>query len=177
MHICQLAYYVENAESAALEWANTYGAGPFFFSRNIPLTDVRFKGQPGALDHTSAYGWLGGHMIELVQQNCSALSVFTNRAYGLHHCAYFTPRLEAELRRLGKAGHATSFTAGTASGVQFAFVESRNEPGSASVPLGHYLEIYEDHPSLRQFYTLVEAAALEWDGNEPLREMTALSAG
>lgn len=171
MHICQLAYYVESAQAAALEWVNNHGAGPFYLSRNIPLVGVFHDGQPSSLDHTSAYGWLGDQMVELVQQNCTTPSVFSNRQFGLHHCAYFTPELDAELARLERLGYQTRFRAGTSGGVQFAF----SEPGTESAQLGHFLEIYQDHPSLRQFYALIESAAENWDGSEPLREMQALA--
>jgi len=166
MHIVQLAYHVPNAEAAALEWVQHHGAGPFFLSEHIPLEDVIYRGQPGSLDHTSAYGWCGGHMVELVQQNCDAPSVFTDAPFGLHHCACFAADLDTELERLSAAGYTTAMRAGTQTGVQFAF--ARNST-TAVAPIGHYLEIYGDHPALRGFYQMVEESALNWDGSEPVR--------
>ena len=158
MHIVQLAYKVTNAKAAALDWSTQHGAGPFFLSENIPLEGVRYRGKLSALDHTSAYGWCGEQMIELVQQNCATPSVFTEHANGLHHCAYFTKDLDVELERLSGQGYAIEMEANTASGVRFAFV--------AIAGLGHYFEIYQDNPQLRSFYSLVEEAARDWDGQE-----------
>ena len=163
MHIVQLAYKVSDAKAAAKDWVSHQGAGPFFVSENIPLEEVYYQGKLASLDHTSAYGWSGGHMIELVQQNCDTPSVFSQRANGLHHCAYFAADLDAELARLAAVGYATAMQANTKSGVRFAFVET---------DLGHYFEIYQDHPTLRAFYATVEQAAEGWDGSEPLRSFS-----
>jgi len=166
MHILQLAYKVSDAQLTAQKWVTEHGAGPFFISENIPLEGVYYKGELSSLDHTSAYGWCGSQMIELVQQNCDTPSVFTNRANGLHHCAYFSADLDAELARLEAHGYSTAMHANTASGLRFAFSEAL---GVAS--LGHYFEIYQEHPSLRAFYSMVEEASQGWDGAEPLRKM------
>ena len=166
MDIVQLAYKVADAKSAAQNWVTHHGAGPFFISENIPLEGVYYNGELSSLDHTSAYGWCGSQMIELVQQNCDTPSVFTGRTNGLHHCAYFSADLDAELKRLEVLGYNTAMRANTASGVRFAFSEV-----TGVVSLGHYFEIYQEHPSLRAFYTMIEEAAQNWDGTEPLRKM------
>jgi len=169
MHIVQLAYKVPDAKAAAQNWVNHHGAGPFFISENIPLEGVYYKGELSSLDHTSAYGWCGNQMIELVQQNCDTPSVFTDRAMGIHHCAYFASDLDAELTRLEALGYSTAMRADTASGVRFAFSEAANKRDDGSA-LGHYFEIYQEHPSLRAFYTMIEEASQNWDGSNPLRK-------
>ena len=100
---------------------------------------------------------------ELVQQNGDDPSVFSDRAWGLHHTAYFAPDLDAELARLETQGFPTRMTA-RAGQVKFAFAD-------ANASLGHYFEIYEDEPGLRRFYAMVEAASQDWDGREPLRPL------
>ncbi len=149
--IVQLAYFVPDVQAAAKRWRRHLGAGPFFISEHIPLQEVVFDGAPGALDHSSAYGWWGRIMVELVQQNCDCPSVFSGRPWGLHHAAYFAPDLDAELRSLQARGFPTRMTA-RAGKVRFAFAD-------ANATLGHYLEIYEDEPGLRAFYANVEQAA------------------
>jgi glutathione S-transferase len=160
----QFAYYVRDARAAAAEWAQRFGAGPFFVIDHIALADVVFRGEPGSLDHTSAYGWHGDAMIELVQQNCRAPSVFTGRPYGLHHAAYFAPDLDAELERLHGFGISTAMTATTTTGTRFAFAD-------ANAALGHYLELYADNPGLRAFYRHVRDAATNWDGHDAVRSL------
>jgi len=70
-------------------------------------------------------------------------------------------------------------TASTANGVNFAFVDGKADsreiaPGvgiASPAPLGHYLELYEDHPGIRDFYAMVEGAAKGWNGEAPLRSI------
>jgi len=167
MHITQLAYYVPDAAIASEHWVATHNAGPFFLAEHIALENVVYQGISTTLDHTSAYGWCGDLMIELVQQNCDKPSVFSNREYGLHHCASFASNLPRELSRLEAAGHRTAMTASTTSGVAFAFVDGT----ASSASLGHYIELYEDQPGIRSFYAMVEEAAKEWNGEAPLRSL------
>ncbi len=161
--IVQLAYFVPDIKQAAERWAANLGAGPFFIREHISLEAVRLDGAPAALDHSSAYGWWGRVMVELVQQNGDDPSVFSNRPWGLHHTAYFAPQLAAELARLDTQGFPTRMTA-RAGQVKFAFAD-------ANASLGHYFEIYEDAPDLRRFYAMVEAASQGWDGSAPLRPL------
>jgi hypothetical protein len=164
----QAAYFVSDAAAAARRWARDFGAGPFFLSEHIPLEKVVHRGTPTSLDHTSAYGQLGGLMIELVQQHSENPSVFRDvfaaGEYGLHHMAYFAPDLDAELTRLRGLGYATAMTASTAFGLRFAFADSLAE-------LGHMLEIYEDSPAMRGFYALVADVTRDWDGADPVRSL------
>ena len=102
-------------------------------------------------------------MVELVQQNGDDPSVFTGRAWGLHHTAYFAPDLDAELASLEARGFPTRMTA-RAGQVKFAFAD-------ANASMGHYFEIYEEDPGLRRFYAMVEEAAQGWDGSQPLRRL------
>lgn len=163
INFVQHAYFVEDAVAAAQQWAQAFGAGPFFVMEHIPLTDVVFRGRPGTLDHTSAYGQFGDTMVELVQQNCAAPSVFTDHPYALHHMAAFAEDLDTCLADLAAVGIPTAMTAATASsGLRFAFADAR-------ALSGHYIELYQDEPSIRDFYQFVKAAAGGWDGRDPVR--------
>ncbi len=162
----QVAYAVPDAETAAAAWADRWGAGPFFVRRHIPLTDVVYRGEPATFDHTSAYGQWGSLMVELVQDHGAAPSAVRERYgpgdAGLHHLACFVDDLDAALTELNRAGHDTVMTA-TAGTTPFAFVDLWTSHG-------HLLELYPGHvASLRDFYAMVAAAALDWDGRDPVR--------
>jgi glyoxalase/bleomycin resistance protein/dioxygenase superfamily protein len=158
----QIAYFVADVRVAAMAWAQRFGAGPFFVAEHIALTSVVVRGLLSQLDHTSAYGWHGDLMVELVQQNCRTPSIFSDRAYGLHHMAYFAADIDAELARLDRLGIGTAMTAMTASGVRFAFAD-------ANTAMGHYLELYHDDAAIRGFYEFVRRASVGWHGSEPVR--------
>ncbi len=158
----QTAYYVADVNAAAALWVQRFGAGPFFVAEHIALTEVVVRGQTSRLDHTSAYGWHGKTMVELVQQNCRTPSIFNDRGYGLHHMAYFATDIDAELQRLSRLGIATAMTAATNSGIRFAFADANAE-------MGHYLELYQDDDAIRGFYEFVRKASVCWDGSNPVR--------
>lgn len=160
----QSAYFVHDIEQAAEQWAAQFGAGPFLLVEHIPLENVCFNGQLTTLDHSSAYGWLGDEMIELVQQNCSQPSVFSHRQPGLHHRARFVQSLDDECARLQTYGDTTAMTASTSTGMRFGFVDS-------CARLGHYQELYEDNPGLRAFYAQIKDMAANWNGAEPVRRL------
>ena len=65
----QIAYAVPDAFEAAKRWVKDFGAGPFFVSEHIPVTDVIYRGSRSSFDHTSAYGQWGDIMVELVQDH------------------------------------------------------------------------------------------------------------
>jgi hypothetical protein len=57
----QIAFIVDNLEEAALHWAGTFGAGPFFVLRELPVSDVRgADGEPTIFEQGIALGVLTG---------------------------------------------------------------------------------------------------------------------
>jgi hypothetical protein len=161
----QIAYAVVDAEAAAHRWASEFGAGPFFLAPHIPVTDVIHRGVPGVFDHTSAYGQWGSIMVELVQDHGTGPSavrdLFAPGETGLHHMAYFVEDLDGTTESLGALGFelAQSAVAGT---TRFNFID-------AVELTGHFFELYEPSDALVGFYQRVRAAAIDWDGSDPVR--------
>ena len=164
LDVVQHAYLVPDVFVAAEHWARALGAGPFFVMEHIPLENVIHRGEPGSLDHSSAYGQLGDTMVELVQQNCASPSVFTGFPPALHHLAAFAPDLDAALDGLAGTGVETAMTAEAGGGQRFAFADARELAG-------HYIELYQDGPAVRGFYAFVRSAAQDWDGSDPVRSL------
>lgn len=153
----QLAYGVADVEAAARRWAIHHGAGPFFVRRHIAVRDVLVDGEPGQFDHSSAYGWLGSLMVELVAVHDPPALSWS----GLHHVAHFVDSFEQAGAELDALGWPPALVA-TAGGTRFAFHDARSD-------LGHLVEIYEPNDDLRRFYAMVSAAAEGWDGTDPVR--------
>ena len=164
----QIAYAVTDLDDAARRWATDVGAGPFFVRRHIALMHVRHRGRPALFDHSSAYGQGGAVMLELVQDHTAGASpvadVVGPGGCGLHHLAFFVDDIEQATRRLDAHGWPEALRAATPSGQEFAFHD-----GVAA--LGHMVEIYEPTPGLVAFYAMVAAAAVGWDGSQPVRVM------
>jgi hypothetical protein len=167
--VVQLAYIVDDPADAAAQWAERFGAGPFFLAEHIAVTDVVHRGVPSAFDHTSAYGWLSGPstgmMIELFCQHDRLPSAVTEQfaegETGLHHMAHFVDDVDEALRIGESFGWSTSMIAHAGQTV-FAFIDARPT-------LGHYLEVYVGSPGLRGFYDMVRTAHETWDGADPVR--------
>jgi hypothetical protein len=164
----QIAYHVPDPEAAALECARTYGWGPFFLMAHIPLERCFYRGRPSAFDHTSAYGQAGDLMVELITQHGDAPSalrdMYAATETGLHHMAFFVPKLSEALAAARERGLDVALEACT-SGVEFAMVDARSK-------VGHMLELYEASAELQRFYAYVRRKAQGWNGADPVRRLT-----
>ncbi len=164
----QIAYAVTDLEAAVADFSHRLGAGPFFVLEHIELAAVRYRGKPGAFDHSSAYGQWGEVMLELVRDHTPGPSavkdVLGPRATGLHHLAFLVDNLEAASKQLTQRGWPEAMWARTATGVEFVFAD-------ATADLGHMIELYEPSADLLGFYAMVRGAARDWDGREPLRRL------
>ncbi len=162
----QIAYAVDDVESAAASFARRFAAGPFFV-RHHPQFEAIHDRAPAVFNHSSAYGQWGEMQVELVQLGaCSPESLRRQvvTAAGIHHVAMFVESLSAEQARLDALGMPCVMRATTPSGLQFAFHDGRAE-------LGHLVEIYEPADSVVRLYRMVREAARGWDGNDPVRSI------
>ena len=159
----QLAYAVDDVHEAAEGWA-PMGVGPFFVTEHIELGATRINGAPATFDHSSAYGWWGDVMFELICQHDTPGSDRIVGSGGLHHVAHFVDDLDVVSSGLIRDGHAEVLRAETSSGMSFAF----HDGGAAR---GHLIEIYEPVPKLHAFYDMVRDASIGWDGSDPVRSL------
>ena len=166
----QLAYKVNDLAAAADAHHRQFGSGPFFILRHVALASSVHRGTARPFDHSSAYGQWGSVMVELVVQHNpddSALHEmfpWGSGREGLHHAALFVDDLEGEIARFAAEGAPLAQLSVTEGGTAFAFVDTR-------ATLGHMLELYEPTAQLAGFYDFVAAAAMGWDGTDPIREL------
>ena len=106
-NIVQIAYYVDDVETAAKKAHETFGTGPFFVYRHIKLRDVSYRGEQSELDHSSAYAQAGPLMIEFTQQHNDAPSTFSEMfekgEEGFHHAAIFVDNVAEEMNTFFEA--------------------------------------------------------------------------
>jgi hypothetical protein len=157
----QLAYAVDDVWAGAARWAAVSGAGPFFVAAHIDVPTAIVRGEPGAFDHSSAYGQWGDVMVELVHEHTPALGP---AAPAPHHVAFMVESLADAIVECTDVGWPVLLHATTGSGQQFAFCDARAD-------LGHLVELYEPSDRLRGFYAFVAAAATSWDGADPVRPL------
>ncbi|MEM9612506.1 MAG: VOC family protein [Actinomycetota bacterium] len=151
----QVAYAVDDVVAAADRWAAA-GVGPFVVRHHIEVTDAMVEGVPGVLDHSSAYGWWGAVMVELLAVHHPSALAATDGSTAPHHLAYLVDSFEAAGAELTDAGVVAAAQA-RAGGQSFAWYRSADGGG----PL---IEIYEATPGLLGFYDLIRNAAADWDG-------------
>jgi hypothetical protein len=164
-HHC--AYVVDDIEATVRRLIDQVGAGPFFLIENVPLENVRSRGEPAEFVHNSAFGYWGGGAIELLEVRSVApervQKGFSGPRPRIQHVAYVLPPAEvAEVRRALDDRGLTEYLSS-----QLGDVETTLHDASAA--LGHDIEIHADNEGLRGFFAMVRAAADGWDGAEPLR--------
>jgi hypothetical protein len=164
--IRQIAYFVPDVRQAAIMHAKLFGSGPYFVADNIPLTLCQHRGQPGKLDHSSAYGQWGEIMLEFVQQNNPEPSVFLdmypNGESGIHHVALIVENIQTSIKQYQNAGFELGLYAEVMPGAGFAMID-------CTKTYGHFVELYEPTPILLGVYETVKTAATTWDGTNIIR--------
>lgn len=165
--IIQTAYAVNNVIVASEKWSKRFNIGPFFYNEHIEVSDSRVNGISANFDHSSAYGWKGNLMIELICDHSQISKKSITK--GMHHIAWIAKDFDKESKELIKQDckEVLFARAGDRNGMKFSWFD----PGS---DIGHFYEIYEDNESLKNFYSYVYKASLEWDGKNPVRNITEI---
>ena len=167
--IVQIAYFVEDIRTQAAIMAATFGAGPFYVIDSIELEWGEHRGERCDFVHSSAYGQWGNVMMELVQQESDGPSPFRDLygpgETGLHHVATMVDDLPEAYGHFDAAGIPLATRSMTKAGTEFSFLD-------ATAVMGHFIEVYERNDALLGFYEYIRTAALDWDGNEPVRTLT-----
>jgi hypothetical protein len=166
--IHHVGYVVEDLRSGTEAFTRQFGAGPFFGMEHMVFDEVTYRDGPAVYDHSSAFGAWGSILVELTQVHDAQPPEFREALVapgaGIGHIGFVVPSLSEETERLEAIGLVAFHTGktGPASAVWF-------EGG----PLfGHPIEVLQERDQILGFYAMVRAAAIDWDGSEPLRIMT-----
>jgi catechol 2,3-dioxygenase-like lactoylglutathione lyase family enzyme len=162
----QLSYCPADYDAALAYWIGL-GAGPFFERCHIQLENVRYRGEPTAIDFSIALGYFGDLQIEIVRQHNDAPSMFKDwRAEGregVQHLCVLVDDL-TEVRALAQGAGGTVVQEGAlpngAGGV--IYVDFGGGPGT----IMEYLQI---GPAGRAGFAAMQAAHSAWDGLDPIR--------
>jgi len=169
LDIVQVAYHVTDIRRAAMDMVNRVGAGPFFVRENIRLTWGQHRGRATDFVHSSAYGQWGHLMVEFLQQvdgtkHSPYRDMYRADQEGLHHVAIMVDDLEQAFAHFEENHMPVVTRCGLSSDkrIDFAFVDAR-------ATLGHMIELYPTSTAVVKFYDLVREAAIDWNGEQPLR--------
>lgn len=166
--IVQMGYLVPDIERAIDHWTRMLGVGPFFLIEHTPFTELYYRGQPVTVDQSAALAQWDDMQIELVEQHNDVRCVNTDFAGrergGLQHLGVMCGSVAAERERLAREGVET-VQWGAVSEIRFAFLDTGQHDGLM-------IELIEEGPAIREFFTMVREAARDWDGSEPLRRVS-----
>ena len=162
--IKQIAYVVDDLDTAIMDWVHLVHAGPFFRIDDVVVEGVRYRGASADAKLSIAVGNSGGIQIELIQQRDGGPSVYRELRRGVHHLALLARDFEGETARLERLGHPVAFAL-TLPGI------CRVHYHDTLARVGHFLELWESTDAMRGMLEMVEAAARDWDGSDPIRRL------
>ena len=165
--IMQLSYCPADYEAALAHWVSL-GAGPFFEMHHVQLEDVKFRGEPSAIDFSMALGYWGDIQIELIRQHNAAPSIYKvwrdEGREGLHHVCILVDDMGLARKSCAEAGAAVVQEARVPGGGEVIYVDTGGGPGTM-------VEILKPAPGGRDFFAMMREAARTWDGADPLRRL------
>jgi hypothetical protein len=162
--IKQIAYVVDDLDAAIARWVEIVHAGPFFRIDNARIEDLRYRGAAASAALSLAVGNSGGVQIELIQLMDGAPSVYRELPRGVHHLALLARDFEADSARLARLGHPLAWSL-TLPGI------CRVRYHDTVATFGHFVELWESTETMRGLLDMVEGAARDWDGRDPVRRI------
>ena len=162
--IKQAAYVVDDLDAAIGRWVELVGAGPFFRIDRAHVTDVRYRGHAIDAEVSLALGNSGGLQIELIAPRGAGPSIYRELSSGVHHLAILARDFDGESARLERLGHPSAFAL-TLPGI------CRVRYHDTVAVFGHFLELWESTETMRALLQMIEDAARDWDGRDPIRPL------
>ncbi len=162
----QLGYVVEDLNAAVAAWQHQLGIGPWTILSGITL-QCAFEGQASQPRIDIALAYRGEMQIELIQQHNDAPSPYLqhreHRQFGLHHTAFLSSDIDADVAALQAAGLTLACDIRMPMSGRYVYFRSP-VAGEHS-----YIEVLEATAMMRQMFASGMARAQDWQGPaEPL---------
>jgi catechol 2,3-dioxygenase-like lactoylglutathione lyase family enzyme len=166
--VMQLAFIPSHFDATLQFWTKTMGAGPFFVLPRHVAEWARYRGIETSPDLTIALGHWGDMQIEIIRQHNDAPSPYLDwrrsGAEGLHHVCIVVDDIQAARRVCTEAGGNVVYD-GRVGDTYWSYVETGGGPGTI-------LEMIQHAPPSRALMQMVRDAARDWDGRDPIRNLT-----
>lgn len=161
----QVAFVVDDLETAARRWIQAYGVGPFYLLPATGPRPARYRGQPTELDLQVAVSQAGPVQIELVHQRCDNPSVFRDvyapGQVGVHHMATMSDDFDAALSHYRSLGYVAITELDSGVG-RVAIVDTMDA-------LGLMTEVVERSELFTRSLARTARVCASWDGTDPIR--------
>jgi hypothetical protein len=163
----QLGHIVDDVLTAAANWAQTFGIGPFHV---LPVVEQRadYGGEMRTAEIQVAVAQAGPVQIELIQQHCDTPTIFNEWSRGgtsaFHQIATLTNDYDGKVAHFRSLGYSIAAESHSR-GFRVAYVDT-------AADFGFYTEVVDGPPAfLDQLRTIADTCA-NWDGSDPVRIMT-----
>lgn len=164
--IVQFAYTVRDAKAAARQWTELTGIGPWFLRGPFTTQRSKYRGAVVPTRLLVAQAFSGHSMIELIEQQDDAPSVYKEHSgdspYGFHHIARATQSFDADFASYRERGLDVAYESVLPTEARLAYFDSREA-------LGGMIELVELNAAQEAVYTRVYRAAQDWDGTDLFR--------
>lgn len=162
--IKQIGYLTNDIENAMQAWVKKSGVGPFTWYRNVRLKSV-YKGEPSTIMMDVGIAFRGNQQIELIQQTNEApspyLEFFQQGRMGMHHIAYGSRDMDADIQKARDAGFEIICTIDAMIG-RYAYFQDPAMPEN----FFEFLAVTDD---LEKYWQQSMEEARSWDGSKPIR--------
>lgn len=162
--IRQNGYVVTDLQATIAQWVDL-GVGPWFVIQNLTMT-VDHRGSTSQPELSIAFANSGDLQLELIQQHNDAPSLyreFLDAGHeGHHHHAWWTDDFDAVLARAAAAGWTTTMSGDGGGMTRFCYLERPEHPDEV-------IEVMELTATTGPFMDAIRAAAVDWDGTDPVR--------
>ena len=164
----QLCWVVPDLEAAINHWVRSARAGPFFVFEDVHFTDSHYRGQSADIaPHRAAIGQYGDMQIELIAPIGDAPGIWRDVVpagkSGFHHTALYCTDYDAEMAAYAAAGCEIAFE-GLMMGALTGYIDTVST-------LGFMTELITANPIAEQVFGAFRAAAVGWDGTDPIRSL------
>jgi len=173
--IRQIAFVVRDIEQALGYWTRTLGVGPFFVMRRMAPLDYRYRGESSQAPVLSvALANSGDVQVELIEQHDDAPSAYrdflaSGREGFQHVSSWLTRAAYDETMTAARRDGLIAIHEGVvpASKVRFAYFATEVSPGGLVYEMADCME-----PHIYPVIQMIAEAARDWDGNDPIREIS-----
>jgi methylmalonyl-CoA/ethylmalonyl-CoA epimerase len=162
--IRQIAWVVADLEQSVRNWLRVSGVGPWTCFRNVALQG-RYRGVASTVRMHVALGYQDGMEIELIEEVGVGASPYRGAGgvplIGMHHVAWFSADVAADLARAQARGMNACFEAANEV-TRVAYLEDPREPRLL-------FELIEMNAVMRAGFEARLAAARSWQGSDPVQ--------
>lgn len=171
IRVIQNAWIVPDLDQAINAWLTASGIGPFYVIRRLRQTvgmRIWVGGELQTSDASVGYAQAGDLQIELIERHPNEHS--SARKSGppqFHHISIWAEDFEAcRAQYLARGKNVIMEGVVGPKETRFGYIDTNDE-------LGCLTEFTQRTKSMERLYALVAGGARDWDGSNPIRELTA----